>query len=99
MNTLSFGKPARPRNATAVATRKVQAWLTKQLGAWAEAKGGVVRAEEVECNIPGCAPIETLLSFYAEGANEFNKVGWVHSIYFAVSVTRWQQRPPHDPTT
>ena len=65
-----FGKPSRPRNSTAVATRKVQAWLSEELGEWAAAQGGVVRAEEVECDIPGCAPIETLLAYYAEGCNQ-----------------------------
>ena len=26
--------------------------------------------EEVECDIPGCAPIETLVGFYSEGASQ-----------------------------
>jgi hypothetical protein len=83
---ISFGKPSRrPLNAT----RKVQKWLTsgealQQDGSvlklsigWVaavEEGNGLLRVEEVECNIPGCAPIETLVTFLSENFQAFAKV-------------------------
>ena len=78
---ISFGKPSRPQNAT----RKVQHWLSTGKAvtndgtvvldvSWVDGVNGILRAEEVECNIPGCAPIETLVSFLTEDFQAFAKV-------------------------
>ena len=110
MDRSSPGKPQRPRNATAVATRRVTRWVkelqakggvgmerdrtessaainTTSITAAGDDTadivsgdggpilpgGGVLTATEVECNIPGCAPIETVVAFYsaAEDAPNF----------------------------
>lgn len=84
---MSFGKPSRrPLNAT----RKVQQWITTgqatqpdgtsfmlEVGWVAETSelvDGLLRVEEVECNIPGCAPIETLVTLLSENFQAFAKV-------------------------
>ena len=128
---ITFGKPQRPRNATAVAARKVTRWVQEDGGALPQPAspaapaasgasggagasaataatatartsatatgsdngggggggsssssgtvepilpgGGVISATEVECNIPGCAPLEVVVAFYSaeEGAPNF----------------------------
>jgi len=78
MPVMSFGKPMKRNNTTAIATRKVQGWVTKGTQlidvSWVSPLDGLLRAEEVECNLPDCAPIETLLSFFSESVNRFTKV-------------------------
>eukprot|EP00614_Pseudopedinella_elastica_P010832 CAMPEP_0172590610 /NCGR_PEP_ID=MMETSP1068-20121228/9156_1 /TAXON_ID=35684 /ORGANISM="Pseudopedinella elastica, Strain CCMP716" /LENGTH=117 /DNA_ID=CAMNT_0013386567 /DNA_START=90 /DNA_END=439 /DNA_ORIENTATION=+ len=84
MMVAGFGKPAvKSGGGAAAATRRVQRWLSDpEAGAaagvetctWAADAGGILKVEEVECDVPGCAPIETVLYFLAQGRNQFVKV-------------------------
>ena len=80
----TFGKQKpRRRDAKSEGTRRVVAWLrdrskVPEAAALIEELGGpelaTMTAAEVECNVPGCAPIEVVVTVLCEGQNMMTKI-------------------------